>query len=232
VDRRLGDAAFATMTNLRPAHVPEADAAVREMVDRLTPHARVSGFEYRTHVVASRTVNAFALPGGQIVVFTGLIARAARPEQVAGVLGHEIAHVTLRHGVRSVARTAGLLVAVQLVLGQSAGLDRVVAQLGAGALLNGYSREQEREADAEGVRAMAAAGLDPTALAEFFDVLRHEPGTSMPGILQWMQTHPGHDERIATVHRLAAAAPRGTARPLSRDWAAVHQALRDAENRP
>ena len=119
-------------------------------------------FDLRIQVVDAPQINAFALPGGQIVVYTGLLRKAARPEQVAGVIAHEMAHVTLRHGLRGIAKQVGVLVGVQVLTGDLSGL---AAQVATAAISNAYSRDAEREADAEGARMLAAAGIDPVLIA-------------------------------------------------------------------
>ncbi len=227
VDRRIGDSAIESMNDeLGPQiHTPATDAALREIVGRLAPQARTPGFDYRFRVVRRRELNAFALPGGQIVVFEGLLRRAARPDQVAGVLGHEIAHVTFRHGIRAVARSAGVSIAVRVLLGDASALGDVMRSAGASAILNSYSRDQESDADAEGARMVAAAGLDPRGLEEFFALMRNEPHTEMPGMLAWMSTHPGHDDRIGALERLIPTLPRGPAVPISVPWSQVQAEL-------
>ncbi|MEI8257274.1 MAG: M48 family metallopeptidase, partial [Deltaproteobacteria bacterium] len=202
-------------------HTPATDAVLAEIVGRLSAQARPQGFEYHWRVVRRREVNAFALPGGQIVVFEGLLRRAARADQVAGVLGHEIAHVTFRHGLRAVARSAGVSIGVRVLLGDASALGDVMRSVGASAILNSYSRDQESDADLEGARMVAAAGLDPRGLEEFFDLLRGESGSEMPGMLAWMSTHPGHNERIAALTHALPTLPRGPAVPLATPWAQV-----------
>jgi predicted Zn-dependent protease len=225
VDRQLGDAAIEQLTrDARVVHAPPLDAALGEIVERLAEHAAVPGFTYRFRVIERDEVNAFALPGGQIVIFTGLLRRANGPEQVAGVLAHEIAHVTFRHGLRGLARSAGIWVGVQLLLGDTSGLAALVTAGAAQAMISGYSRKQEREADEEGARMMAAAGLDPHALPQFFAVLQHE-GREIPGALSWLASHPATTDRIADLERLIPTLPAAPRRPLTADWTAALAAL-------
>ena len=227
VDRQIGDAGYQQM-DLGGTKVtdPVLDGAVKVMVDRLATHAQPAGFEFRVQVVKSDQVNAFALPGGQIVVYTGLLKKATRPEQVAGVLAHEIAHVTRRHGLQGLAGQVGVMIGLQVLLGDASGLAGLAGQGAMTAILNGYSRDKEREADAEGLRMLMAAGIDPQGLPEFFGLLKGEAGSKMPGMLAWMSTHPEHDERIANLKTQIAAAPQVTVVPLDLDWAAVQAAAR------
>ena len=203
--------------------------AVQLMLDRLEPHAlqtKDTPWEFRFRVVDSDQVNAFALPGGYITVFTGLIAESDTPEQVAGVLAHEIAHVTLRHGMRRMAHSLGMMAAVSLVLGDLGGLESIAVELFTLSKVNGYSQDQESGADTEGVRMMIAAGLDPESLADFFRLLEEKYG-DVPDELSWISTHPQHQERIEAIRAQVASA--GTLpewEPLELDWEAVRAAAR------
>jgi Zn-dependent protease with chaperone function len=227
VDKTIGEQAIQTMDLGGPVvKTPDVERFVQTVVDRLDDHVVPPGADpadfahtFTVRVVESDLINAFALPGGQIVVFTGLIKGASRAEQVAGVLGHEIAHVTKRHGVNGLIRAAGIAIAAQLVLGDVSGIAAVLGQGAMVAVLNGYSRDQEREADQEGARIAAAAGFDPAGLAEFFLALKDQPGSQMPGILQVFSTHPDHDERIAAIRALGptlTVAPGEDLNPLFR----------------
>jgi Zn-dependent protease with chaperone function len=216
VDREIGDSSYEQMdlggTKLTQ---PEIDAALTTIITRLSPQAKLP-LDFRCQVVQSDQVNAFCLPGGRIVVYTGLLKKATRPEQVAGVLAHEIAHATLRHGLQGMAKQLGVVIGVQVLTGDVSGLS---GQIATAALTNGYSRDMEREADAEGLRMLAAAGIDPHGMAEFFALM------DASGIPAWLSTHPDNAERIATIK---AAIPQLTGpaiTPLAIDWSAIQAAL-------
>ncbi len=226
IDKTIGDNAMSENDFGGPVvDSPEVEAFIREIVDRLEPEAKVKGFDYRITVVKSEVVNAFALPGGRIVVFTGLIEKAESPDEVAGVLAHEFSHVTLRHGLRNVAHSAGTYAALTLLLGDGSGWVLLAGQAAAIAHNNFYSQGQEAAADAEGVRMMLAAGLPAEGLATFFEKLKEEPGSELPGAMSWMSTHPDHQSRIDHVHELMKELPAGDPRPLKTDWAAVKAAV-------
>lgn len=233
IDRDLGDSSYASMELGGPViDAPAATAAIDGIVQRLAAHAHGAdgaAFEFRVAIVRSDQVNAFALPGGRIVVYTGLIEKSESAEQVAGVIGHEMAHVTLRHGLHGVARQLGWTVAVGLLLGDVGGLTGVAAQGALSAAINGYSRDMERAADAEGGRMLAAAGMDVRGIAEFFALLKQETGSESVGIAQWFSTHPEHDERIASARELAAKLQPEAPPRLTIDWAAVKASLKDAK---
>lgn len=235
VDEQLGELAEEhTPMQGETLDDPVVSGALREIVDRLAdqagqkaadkPNKKADGFTFKVRVVDAPVVNAFALPGGFIVVYTGLIRAAETPEQLAGVLAHEMAHVTLRHGMRRIAQSLGVVAMIQLVFGDVSGVAAVVVELLREGALSSYSRDQEREADRLGVRTLIEHGIDPQALADFFALLRRrEP--SLPSAVSWLGSHPELGERIEVIEREARFAKSGiralTPRPFALDWTAV-----------
>lgn len=226
VDVALGEAAQDSMDPGGPIVEDEVIlAAMQAMVDRLAEHASMEGIEYQVRVVESSIANAYALPGGFITVFTGLIAESETPEQVAGVLAHEIAHVTERHGLRRVAHQVGLMASVSLLFGNLGGLEKIAIDLFTLQQVNGYSQEQETDADLEGLKLLIAAEIDPTGLSEFFEIMEAEYG-DVPDSLAWASSHPQFKQRIATIEEALAASehPQYWA-PIDVDWEAVQLAV-------
>jgi len=224
VDRSIGDAAFSGLEIGERVNNPVVDGFVREIVARLAPQA-AEEFDFRVAVIESEEINAFALPGGQMVVLTGLLRRANNPDQIAGVMAHEFAHVTRRHGLRNVAHDASVWLALRLLLGDTGGWTDLGIGLAATAKQNSYSRDQESDADEEGTRMMLAAGLDPEGLVGFFELLQNEPGSELPGALNWLSTHPDHQSRIDHIRTVSRSLPRAQPSPLASDFAAVQRAL-------
>jgi len=192
------------------------------MIDRLAPHAATKGLTFDVHVFQSPMVNAFALPGGKIVVFTGLIDKADSPEQVAGVLGHEMAHATLRHGLERIGQSLGMATAVTLLIGNTEGLVAAGADLFRLASVNSYGRAQESAADAEGVRMLNEAGIDPSGLPKFFEILKHEEG-DIPDAISWISTHPQHEDRIKALEKQISTLPACVPVPLELDWSDIQK---------
>jgi len=198
-----------------------ATAALKTITERLVAAIPANpGYEFEVHLVASDQVNAVAFPGGQIVVYSGLLAAAGSADEVAGVLAHEISHVLHRDGLRQLISRLGGTAVVRLALGGGdfAGL---VAQLGELDQL-AYSREQEQAADGAGLQLLAAAGLPPRALPDFFKRLKRQEAASLPGFLS---THPDTAARIAALREQVARLPAGPAKPLDIEWDAVEASL-------
>lgn len=191
LERDLGAAAFATVrAGGTLIEDPAVDAALADLVAPLSLPPEIA-----VHVLADDTVNAFALPGGPVVFHAGLLSRAETPEEVLGVLGHELAHVELRHGLRQLINNLGLTVVLQLVVG-----DASVLASAAGDLANlSYSRDLEREADLRGVEHLVRVGVDPRGLLRFLDRLAVEEGSAGAAApaLTFLATHPSSAERVA-----------------------------------
>lgn len=185
---------------------PEGVRALDGLVATLAAAAPPSPYTFRSQVADLKIVNAFAVPGGHIVVLRGLLEESRRPEELAGVLAHEMEHVLQRHSTKAIVQhvSTGLLLAALTgdVTGPMAyGLEsaRVLGQLR-------YSRGAEEEADREGMKLLIAAGLDPQGMVDFFEGLeRKERDPS--GVFKFLSSHPGTADRVARLRRIAAAAP-------------------------
>ncbi len=203
--------------------------AVQEMVSRLEPHSELKGLTFEVRVLDSPEVNAFCLPGGKMVVYTGLLKKAKTAEQVAGVLSHEMAHAIKRHGLQRITESLGVVVAIELLIGDVGGLVAIGVELGKSAALTSYSRELETEADIVGVQLLHAAAIDPLELAGFFEMLKDE-GNDLPAAMRWLSTHPEHEARIATVRGALAKLGAQEYRPLDIDWDDVQQHLKQLQD--
>ena len=203
--------------------------AVQEMVSRLEPHSELKGLTFEVRVMDSPEVNAFCLPGGKMVVYTGLLKKAKTAEQVAGVLSHEMAHAIKRHGLQRITESLGIVVAIELMIGDVGGLVAIGVELGKSAALTSYSRELETEADIVGVQLLHAAAIDPLELAGFFEMLKDE-GNDLPAAMRWLSTHPEHEARIATVRGALAKLGAQEYRPLAIDWDDVQQHLKQLQD--
>jgi len=153
-------------------------------------------------------VNAFAAPGGSVVIFRGLLQRTDSPEQLAGVLAHEFQHVLQRHSTRAIIQhtSSGLLIAALTgdVTGPLAyGLEaaRVLGHLR-------YSREAETEADTEGLKMLLAARVDPAGMIAFFEPPKDTAGQDEESAAdKYLSSHPSDRDRKATLTALATTNP-------------------------
>ncbi len=208
VDEQIAEAALPSVLSEFGEEIesPNAVDAVQGVIDRLAPHSAIQGVNYQVLIIDSDVVNALALPGGTILVFRGLIDTMDSTEQLSAVIAHEMSHVTLRHHLRQISRSVGIVAAVHIVIGDVGGIVALGTEVLQTAALNNYSQGQETEADLEGARMMHAAGLDPQAMIQMLDSL---PDAHLHGALSWLSTHPNSDERIKAVQQfLDEAEPR------------------------
>ncbi len=206
-EEELGDDYAAQIaTQLPLIQDPEALAELSELGNELVARADPTGRRYDFHLVDSPEVNAFAIPGGHIYVNRGLVERADELSELAGVLGHEIAHVTERHGIEQAEKQqrTGLLVSLfYLLIGRDPGLvEQIVIQGGAVAVFAKYGRDAEREADERAVATLVAAGYHPEGIATFFEELLKEQRGDPSGLEQWFASHPTSAERVDNVRAI------------------------------
>lgn len=193
---------------------PYDDAALNALVqkvgEKLAAHSHRPGLIYRFTVVDSTQVNAFALPGGYIYITRGLLAYLNSEAELAAVLGHEIGHVTARHSVRqhSTATVTGVLGAVLAASTGIQGMDSITNLAGT-ALVRGYGREHELEADRLGAEYLAKSGYDPQGMLEVVRVLKNQELFDQQTAKQenrepnayhgLFSTHPDNDTRLKEV---------------------------------
>lgn len=213
----LGELALAeARRRVRLGDAGPAAEALRVIGGRLTAGSR---FRYRWYVGERPERNAFALPGGIVIVYAGLIDAAATPEELAGVIAHEVAHAELRHALRAAVQRLGLAGLVGLLLG--GGGERFGAAIEA-AGAGKFSRDAEREADRDAVARLVAARIAPDGLLTLYAKL-DAAAAGAPGA-----SHPATPERLAAlraeIDRRTAGAP--PSEPIALDWAAVRAAVR------
>jgi predicted Zn-dependent protease len=180
----------------------ETAAYVRSIGQRLVPHASGAKYPYTFAVADYREINAFALPGGPVWVHRGALQTARNESQLAGVMAHEIAHISRRHAADQLTKATmtnwglGLLGAV---LGNDGGAT--AARIAAGFLANGiflkFGRDDEREADRVGLQMMTRAGWDARGMVEFFEILRREQKRDPGRVEMFFSTHPSAEDRIS-----------------------------------
>jgi Zn-dependent protease with chaperone function len=190
---------------------PAGQAALEAMVARLSQSASLPG-PLRVDVLDTPMVNAFALPGGRIYIFRPILEQAGGPDEVAGVLAHEIGHVTNRDAMRALVHGGTLSVVIGMILGDVTG-GSTLAILGQMLAGQAYSRENEAEADRVSVALMQGAGANPAAINQFFR--RIAPlGRPKGGVTDLLAAHPVTEDRIAAVEALTKGQPAASYRPI------------------
>ncbi|MBI1384505.1 MAG: M48 family metalloprotease [Rhizobiales bacterium] len=217
---KAGESVFLAVASERKiCDTTEGNAAVERLVSRLTENAGPMQ-RFDVDVVDWNINNAFALPGGRVVLTKGLVTNAQSPDEVAGVLAHEIGHAVHLHPETAMVRALGLTVAAKIVF---AGGSDTLASAGALLLQLRYSRDAEREADEEGLRLLRAAGISPAPLGDFFERITKDTGeagnSTLASGLELLSTHPAVAERIVAIRDQGAY----EARPAleEADWKAL-----------
>lgn len=142
------------------------------------------------------TINAFALPSGDILLYQGLVLKMEKPEELEGVLAHEAGHVVFRHGMLGIVRASLLGVATSLALGHAGGIAAILADEGQNLLQLKFSRNQEAEADRFSLHVLASQKQPCRGLENFF---RRGVGMKLPGWTRFISTHPSDNERVKSM---------------------------------
>jgi len=204
----FGEQAFASMQgSLKLQDSGAAFEAVNEIGTRLTEGSK---YRYRFHVAEDDAINAFAIPGGIVVVHTGLIKATRRPEELAGVLAHEVQHVEQRHSLQALVKDLGLRGLWLLVTGDIGG--GLIGQAALELTSLSFSRDAEAQADAKGFDELLEAGIDPGGMGDFFTIMAKQEGAATPPAL--LSTHPASEAREAAMRAREAEVKDRTFAPL------------------
>jgi beta-barrel assembly-enhancing protease len=221
-EQKLGESVYRDyLTHQEVMKEGPAVTALGEMTQRLTEQIPNNPYKFDVTVVKSDVINAFALPGGYVVVFTGLMKKAESGEEVAGVLSHELNHVLQRHGLERILKSLGLLTVVAVVFGDQQGLVGMMKQLGVELLTLKFGREQETEADLTGLQLLQRAKIDPSGMIRFFERLSEKD----QGRMEWLSTHPMSTARADRLKAELAALPKKSPEPFTFDWKHVQASL-------
>ena len=207
------------------------DAAVSNYVTRLgTTLASRSddrNRDWQFRIVDAEVVNAFALPGGFVYVNRGLIEQAGSASELAGVLGHEIGHVLLRHSAEQIEKAQKTNLGVSVVCGLtnicSSDAARVAIDVGGAALFARFSRRDELQADSAAVGVLVRAGYHPQGIVSMFAKLLETREQRPDLVAGWFASHPLEEDRIAAVTRVIRSTAGADARNLVKDDAAFHE---------
>jgi Zn-dependent protease with chaperone function len=216
-ERMMGRQAF---THLAPEATrctnPTLQTNLNILVTRLT--APLSGrYEYEVVVADAQWFNAFAAPGGYIVVFRPLLQATASVDELAAVLAHEMQHIERRHATRAMIRQFSMGAIVSAIAGQLTGLSPIGGQVGQAVLALGYSREAEEEADREAVHLLQESGMGADGMIQFFGKMKARGTRSH--LPEYLSTHPDTGTRLERLKSLAQATQAATHRlHLSQPW--------------
>jgi predicted Zn-dependent protease len=153
--------------------------------------------EYTFKVIDKDEINAFACPGGFVYIYTGLLETLDNEAQLAGVLAHEISHVVARHSIKKLQNIYGYSILAQIALGDKAeGVAGDIVNVAAMLILQGYSRDNEFEADRYGILYAKNAGYNPKGMIQVFEKFKKMEGSPPPAVLGLLSSHPPAAERI------------------------------------
>jgi len=225
-EQKLGEAVYQDFLS-KETVLKEGPAvgAVQEMTRRMEAKIPDNPYHFTIAVVQSPVVNAFALPGGYVVVFTGLLKKAESGEEVAGVLSHELNHVLQRHGTERMVKLLGVAAVVSVVAGDQQGLIGLARQLGLELATLKFGRAQETEADVTGIKLLSAARIAPDGMIRFFERLSDND----KGRVELFSTHPMSAARAERLKTELAALPKMTPEPFSFEWKSIQESLAGAE---
>ena len=221
-EQKLGESAYRDFLIHQQVlkEVPAVEA-INEITRRLTEQISDNPYKFEISVVKSEVVNAFALPGGYVVVFTGLLQKAESGEEVAGVLSHELNHVLQRHGLERMVKQLGFVAIVTIILGDQQGLIGLMKQVGVELMTLKFGRAQETEADVTGLRLLHRAKIDPSGMITFFQRLSEKE----QGRVEWLSTHPMSAGRAALLKAEIGALPKNSPEPFTFQWKTVQESL-------
>lgn len=216
-------------------------ASFRESIAPLRRAADRQDLSWTFDIVNSDQVNAFAVPGGHIYVFRGLIERAEGYDEFAGAVAHEIAHVDLRHSAEQMGQMNTANIGVNLayiLLGRQPGAaEQAAVGVAGSAVFAKFSRDDENEADSVAVRSLTEAGIDPGGLPRMFQKLQEIAQREPSKVEQWFSSHPAPGDRIENTRRIiqndaAARQLLGRGRTSSEAFSTLKQRLRSLPPAP
>ncbi|HWJ23535.1 MAG TPA: M48 family metallopeptidase [Gemmatimonadaceae bacterium] len=207
--------------------------ALGDSIARKTSRADL---DWHFYMVDSPEVNAFALPGGFIYVNRGLVERADRVDELAGVLGHEIGHVVRRHSIKAMQQAqkanVGIALACTLTKVCQSNAAQVAINVGGTALFARHSRLDESQADSEAVGNVVRAGYDPEGIPALFQILIAERRRSPTIVDAFFASHPLEEKRVADAERIIGGLDPASLHGLVQDTPAYHAFRRRLESLP
>jgi Zn-dependent protease with chaperone function len=239
-EKRLGESVLKSL-NPKANFLQDGEAvkAVQSIGQQLTAG---SAYQYQWYVSKDPTVNAFAIPGGIIVVNSGLLKKADSPNELAAVLAHEVQHVEQKHALKNMINSAGIAAIVLVVLGDA---NAVVMLMAHQVSAQYFNRQIESEADLKGLQLLHKKNIDPAGMVSFFKKMdagfitdkaeakakpkaEQDADAEESEVASWFSSHPDTVSRIQTVERYIAQHPCPSCKTLTWDKAAILANLKQA----
>jgi predicted Zn-dependent protease len=197
-EKKLGDLIYTAIAETETEETDSASLANLQAIKMaICTNSHIDTAGIKLHLIKSKEVNAFALPDGHLVVYTGLIAECENAEELCGVLGHEIGHIEHHHVMKKLLKEVGLSVLITTTTGKDAtgALRQLIKLLSSTA----YDRKLEAEADIASVDYLIKAKVDPTPFANILYRLGSVNGKGSPKEFEWISTHPDSEKRAKDV---------------------------------
>lgn len=190
-EKQMGDKLFQAFVDTE-----ETDSQKTRLVNEVANALQLSKtYSIQVTVVKNKEVNAFALPGGRIVVYTGILKSMKSGDELAALLSHEASHINKRHSLRSLLRSSAVSIVISIALNDASGVASVLVQKAETLRSLGYSRNLEREADASGMQLLVDNHINPIAMRNLMLRLQEAYGKA-PDMITFLSTHPATQERI------------------------------------
>jgi beta-barrel assembly-enhancing protease len=207
------------------------DSITKTLDKLLKPLCKENGIErdsLKVHIIKKGEVNAFALPDGHLVVYSGLIEASKNEQALLGVLGHEIAHIEKNHVMKKLSKEIGFSVLMSLTTGNNNG--QVIREIMHTLSSSAYDRSLEKEADITSVEYMLKAKIDPAPFADFLYEMSFDKG-EFNDALSWMSTHPESEERAKYILEYIKGDKVKSKKILSSNqWNSFQEAVKNYEN--
>ncbi len=209
----------------------ELTAELQKLFEPLVRVTAKSGYTFKFYIADDDALNAFAMPGGYIVVHSGVLLKAERLEEVLGVLAHELSHVTEKHVTKQVVSVIGIYVVFDFFLGNFFGTFAAISEGAPYLLQQGFSRAHEREADERGLAYLREANIDPAGMVIFFERVMAENESNavistLEKSLNFLSTHPATEDRITFLKELIKREPGGAYLQFGPEFAQFKDKLR------
>jgi beta-barrel assembly-enhancing protease len=224
----LGDSAFKEISNeIELVSDPHLIGELHRITERLVQSLPKEDkqFPFRFHIALNPDVNAFALPGGNIVVNSGLLIEAKNAEEIAGILGHEMGHVTGRHSMGRLCQGLGTLALFAAIFGSIESSPDAAF----GMIVLKYSRDNETDADERALKYLCAARVNPEALASFFKRLAEANRAAKFPAADLLSTHPLPQDRAEALKKLIARSTTVSFTPIEMDYESFRNVIRERQ---